>query len=79
MSEAIEKYISDARKSGMEDARIKEMLEKAGWLPEQIDPIITAVSSKAEQPATAEDDPKQHFSIRKLPDLFVDYVWNKIL
>lgn len=79
MSESIEIYIKEARASGMEDSRIKEMLEKAGWLSEQIDPILNAVSTDpdAEQAATAEGA-KQHFSIRKIPDLFIDYVWSKI-
>ncbi len=77
-AKSIETYITDARKSGMADAGIKEQLLKAGWVEDQVNPILSAMTENTKHEAVESTGPKQLFSLRKLPDMFIDYVWKRI-
>ncbi len=81
MNKTIEDYVVKARAAGMNDSQIKQKLTEAGWVPEQVEPILIALSQTDQQPTQTQPQPgmsKQHLSIRRLPDLFMDYVWKKI-
>ena len=68
----------------MTDEKIVEKLSAAGWVESEVKAVILAIdtnnmSTQPTQPQQMQQQgPKQHLSIRKLPDMFIESVWKKL-
>ena len=86
MSKDIENYVQEARRAGMSNSAIVEKLSAAGWVKSEVEAVILAIdtnssgpqASSAPQQIQQQSGPKQHLSIRKLPDMFMESIWKKL-